>query len=493
MYLYYLYNTFFLFLNRDYVNTAEKVEGFTTSFNRLMSLKLINSVVYIIGIPGKATLPGSSSKKCIVSDSNQIKCEPHTSQQQQSEPSIFNKLFSKTHIVENNGNSVLPLFELNSSQINLSTCDLHYQLNNNSKNTQVSSDFLQMNLQHAPFNLTTDEISKLNSENQSNNIRLIHKPSIKAIQTNVQITNPSSSQKNIQPTNISASQPFTNVSVSPQSHITNIRQLGKNQLPINKKLQHLKLQNSTVQTTNIQDIQEQHQSQLQETNQSTNVFVQQQPMLQYVLGNNVHMANVGVQKQQQQPVILPRPISQKSQKNILQQEIQRGNSNIKITRKNIVQQPQLQQIRPNTPKVKINIQQRKPQHQTNIRLANVNVSQSVDDISKPNPELSDLNTQYMSKSGPSLSPAGVSIRSSIKAQKPAMATKPPSLEKMPPEDYARLRQTVMASLLQTNPEIFTRGQTVIGEITRSQSTNRQVDSNGSNLQTESQQNENSQN
>lgn len=460
-----------------------------------MSLKLIDSVVYTIGTPGKATLPSSSSKKRTIRDSNRVKCE---SQQQQGEPSTFNKLFSKPHIIENNGN-----FELSSTQINLSTCDLQYQINNNSKNTQqVSSDFLQMNLQHSPFNLTSDEMTKLNSENQSKNIRLIQKPSIKAIQKNVQITNPSSSQINVQPTSINTSQPLTNANVPLQSHITNIQhQIGKNQLPINKKLPHLKLQNSTAQTTKV-DIQEQHQSQLQETNLSTNVFVQQQPMLQYVLGNNIHMANPCVQKQQQQsqlqPVILPRPMSQKSQKNILQHETQkqtqRAGSNIKITRKNVLQQPQLQQIRPNTPKTKINIQQRQPQQQTSVRLANVNVSKSIDDnISKPNSLLSDLNTQYMSKPGPSLTPVGVPIRSSIKAQKPIMTTKPPSLEKMPPEDYARLRQTVMASLLQTNPEMFTRGQTVIGEITRSQSTNQQVDSNGSNLQTESQQNENSQN
>lgn len=166
------------------------------------------------------------------------------------------------------------------------------------------------------------------------------------------------------------------------------------------------------------------------------------------LQNNVQLANNIQQQQQQisqlQSVIQPRITTQLLQKSTLlpEQQLQLQQSvgnNFQLTNTNI-QQPIFQQLRPNSHLTKVNVQQL----QTSIRLANMSSPQS-------------RNNQE---------PKTGSQILAIRNQK--SKTSQPSLENS--EEDVRLRQVVMASLLENNPEIFSRGQTVIGEITRSLST-----------------------
>lgn len=431
-----------------------------------MSLKIIDNTVYTIGIPGKDIIPNASIKKRQTKVTKRVKNDSQISQQQHSEPMPI-PLQPNT---ENNSNSMKPLLGLNSVAINIPKSDLQYQLNiNPNTTTQTLPEFLQMNLQCSPFNLTSDETTKLISEYQSNNIRLIQKAPKKSTtttQNNVQTTtNLNTSQinvqsQNVQPICINVSQPSNNQNVPIQSQIKNIQhQLGHSQLAVSK--------NSG-------------------TNLTTNVVVQQQPILNNRIGNNIVIQQQ--QLPQLQPMIRSRVnTTQLMQKSIPQQQEQHqqmliGNvgSNMHIAGANVIQKPIFQQIRPNALlAAKMNVQQR--QQKTKVK-ASMNIPQSFGEnvSTKTNARLSDSNIQHMSKPGPSLSSTGVSNRSVVRPQKQhKLVTKPPSLEKMPPEDYARLRQAVMASLIQTNPEMFTRGQTVIGEITRSQS----IDNTESNSET----------
>lgn len=407
-----------LFWNRNYVNTVEKVEGFTTRLNRLLSLKIVDNITYAVGIPGKAVVPNSSSKR-----RQPMVTKPQTSRQQHGEqraPSL-----SQPNTENNSGDGgspANPLLGSSSATVNLAPCDFQYQLNvnPNSTTTQASSELLQMNLQSSPFNQTSDETTKLSSEYQSNNIRLVQKGSKKttaSTQNNCVhgTSSPGSSQTNVPPQNVQS----TNNTNVPVQH-----QLGNN-------------------------------NQLE-----TNLTI-----LPSRTGNNI-----AVQQQQQQQS--PRLEAQQVQQTI--------RSRLAAAQKTVAQQqPIFQQTQqPNAPSAgkKTNVQQK--QQQPNTVFANTNVTQqqqqSLGDkkLSKTNvARLSDLTAEQMSMAGPSTSAGGV--RFAVRpppSQKPTSAatTKQASLEKLPPEEYARLRQAVMASLLQTNPEMFARGQTVIGEITRSQ-------------------------
>lgn len=168
------------------------------------------------------------------------------------------------------------------------------------------------------------------------------------------------------------------------------------------------------------------------------------------LQNNVQLPS-NIQQQQHvsqlQSVIQPRVATQLIQKSSLLPEQQHQSqqsvgNNFQLTNTNI-QQPIFQQLRPNTHLTKVNVQQL----QTNIRLANMT------NMSIPQ----SWNNQE-SKTGSQI----------LANRNQKSKTSQPSLENN--EEDVRLRQVVMASLLENNPEIFSRGQTVIGEITRSLST-----------------------
>lgn len=486
-----------------------------------MSLKIVDTIVYTIGTPSNSSTlkpfikhPTRSSKR--------VKNEPKKSQFHQQEhksprdTSPLSKLLSPQKIIEN-VNSKRSILGLNSAAMNNSMGDLQYQLNINSKNTTVGSqDFMKMNLQRSPFNLTHDEATKLNSEYQSSNIRLVQKSSVRPvttlknslvspITTNIQTTNPNPLQINAQfqqqcqqillPTNKEVLQ--QNITKLP-SQITNKQQheLSNNQSTMNLNFPHLQLQNPT---NNIETREQQHHK---ETNLASDMLVQQQQLLQHCVENNIHLATTSVQQQQQIPalpsVVRPKLTTQKIQKNVVSQDQKQlhsqnhiGGNNIHVANTNVLQQPQFQQIRSNMLLAKMNTQQRQSQQQTNIQLGNMNVSQQFgENISRNNSQISEMNIQHITKPSPSLSTSGVPLRVAIGQRKPKMKINSSSLEKMPPDDYARLREVVMASLVQNNPELFNRGQTVIGEIKRSQSTTHSIDLTKSNSLTESQKNEN---
>lgn len=472
-----------------------------------MSLKIVGTTVYTIGIQGKSTLPKPSlkhhkeSSQRVENDPIQPK-QPHQQQQRLQNESVPGlKQFFSCHVVENNGNSVRSLQGLSSKIVKTSSSEASNQLSFNPKNiTQFSQDCLKINLQ----NLPADIVKKLKSEYQSNHIKLVQSPSKKlkknqksalpspTVQKNVQKTIPINSQiliqstdgqqtkPNVQVTSINSNQQSTNTHAILQSKITNLQQhkIVNNQLKMNMNLQNLQLQNcrdSNLQLTNT-DIHEQHQLQLEdckETKLSINKVVQQQR-----------------QKPQRKPVIT-RVTPQMIQKSAvhLEQQLQHGVGNsIQIGSTNVLQQPLFHQFRSNTLLAKVNVQQRQ-QQQTNIQLANINVQQSLSDSApRTNPRIYDFNAQNTSKPISSLPSTGVPIRLAIRQQKPKSAIQSPTTEQSTVDEYDQMRLAMMDSMLQANPDLFLSGQTTISEIKGSQFMTQSIDLTEPSPGTESQQN-----
>lgn len=379
------------------MESSKSVKGYTTKFDRLMALKIYDSIVYTIGVPSKTNIPKTSSVKHPIKI-NQGENDLHPDQKSSKEhfsssTSSSSKLFTPQPTIENNSNSVRSLRRPNSTIINHTV------------------DLSNMDLQHSPFQLRSTDISRLSTDPQSNNIRLIHSPakstSLTLLKNDVQVANSNSSQ----------------------IQSTNAQPLHQNVQSTNVNFQHLQLQ------------------------------------------NNVHITSSNIQQQQvsqMQSVIQPRVATQLLQKNSLQPEQQLQlqqsvGSNFQLANTNVIQSPVLQQLRPNTLLTKVNVQQLKSPQHTGIRLANMNISQSYgENISRTGPQILAIRQQKSKSSQPSLENT---------------------------EEDARLRQVVMASLLENNPEMFSRGQTVIGEIIRSQSTTQSFNTFTPDSLIESQQNE----
>lgn len=459
---------------RNYINTLKKVDGFTTKFNRLMSLKISDNIVYTIGLPGKSAAPKSS---IIKNQSNSTKKTGNNTQHESTflgDISPF-KLFLPQH-VENNDKSIKEsLLGLNTTKMKSSLNDFKYQLTiDPSDTTLLTPDFFKMDLEHPPFNLTRDEASKLNSEYQSNKIKLTQKPA--KTKTN-QHGKRSSVQKISKTTNTNSSSKRKNSlhqsitkHVPQQSQITNTQQISNNQSSTNANLQNLQLQNfgdPTVQTIN--------------TDTEESLQLKQMQLLQTKSVNSIHKASTSKQHQKK---LTPKPVrtrlaTQSVRKNIPQQDQQQLQTRI-LHKTSTNPSQQYPKIQPNKSVSKTkNVQTRQPQQQTNFGLAEVNVAQSLTSGSDTQPQMS----------SPSMSAVSVPVRMALTQQK-SSGSQSPSFEKLPPEEYERLRQAVMASLLQTNPGMFSHGQPVIGEITRSQPTNQSLEDTNPNLQTESQQNKN---
>lgn len=367
-----LYNNNFFFLIRNYVDSFCKVKGFETALDRLMSLKMIDNTVYTIGIPNKSgglkLIPKRNKDKV-----SQMKNEEDKSRR---ESSPLSKLFFPQHIIDNDGNSMKHL-----SGLSLTTsipCNYEYQLNiNDNFKKSTSPSFLNMNLRSAPFNLSADEISKLSSEYQSENIRLVPAAAITnnlqnayllPIQSNVRSTNSNSTNDQLPST--SKSHKLNKTQGPSKSKITTVKQhnFGNSSLTMHTSIQHMQIKTTTIQEQlHIDDQRE------------TNTLVQQY----------LQTTNTSIHKQQTSnllQVTRPGTSSQLFQNSIVQQEQQQQHSvgsNVSVTGTNVQQQQLLQQIQSNTNLTKENIQQRLSP-QTNNRSSNINVTQCRSPRQSPN-------------------------------------------------------------------------------------------------------------
>ncbi|KAE9528871.1 hypothetical protein AGLY_012446 [Aphis glycines] len=361
----------------NYVDSFCKVKGFETALDRLMSLRMIDNTVYTIGIPNKSggLKPISKRNKEKVS---QMKNEEDKSRR---ESSPLSKLFFPQHIIDNDGNSMKHISGL-SLATSIPSCNYKYQLNiNDSFKKSTSPSFLNMNLRSAPFNLSADEISKLSSEYQSENIRLVPAAAITnnlqnayllPIQPNVRSINQNST--NVHSTNdqlpsTSKSHKLNKTQGPSKSKITTVKQhnFGNSSLTMHTSIQHMQIKTTTIQEQlHIDDQRE------------TNTLVQQQ----------LQTTNTSIHKQQTSnllQVTRPGTSSQLLQNSIVQQEQQQHSigSNVSVTGTNVQQQQLLQQIRSNTNLTKGNIQQRLSP-QTNNRSSNINVTQRPSPRQSPN-------------------------------------------------------------------------------------------------------------
>ncbi|VVC25853.1 Hypothetical protein CINCED_3A024820 [Cinara cedri] len=174
----------------DYVKTRKSVRGFQTKFQRLMSLCIIDTIVYTIGIEGVSSIMKPNITKLQKRASIKYKQQQERATlNRYREPSPLSKLYFPDHIIENDGNSIRPLLGLSTTTMSVPKVDLEYQFNiGPNQTTQESTEFLRMNLQGFPFNLSTDDINKIISKSQSSHISLIEKhyskPSTKQILEN---------------------------------------------------------------------------------------------------------------------------------------------------------------------------------------------------------------------------------------------------------------------------------------------------------------------
>lgn len=397
-----------------------------------MSLQIIDNIPYIIGIQGKVCESKPTSTKHR-KRSSQL---PKNNLQQPREPSQSSKL-SFLHPTTENSNSMKPG---SSSTGMTSACDSQINSVNKKKRKIISSS--------------------------DSNVKLLQKPYIKSkgsLQRNIQITSPNSTQTNIQ----SSSDQF--VQQSQQNVQPTTINLSQNQVTMNVNTKQSKAKNCRNSKAVKMDVEEQFVYRLQDSDKS-NVMAPQQQSVQHHLGNNIHIAN-STNKQQQSltPAQLKTQISTKlNQKNNAKQEQIRSQhligGNILITGTNIQQQQQsLFQLRPNISKSSIgNIQQ---QHQSNIRLTNMNVTKTLgDNVTINNVRKTNMSAQQ------GLSKASTSVSGPIQIGKKKLSTGKYTLGKVLPENYQKMRKSVMESLLKTNPEMFVGGQTIIGEIIRNPST-----------------------
>lgn len=435
-----------------------------------MSLKVVDSIVYTIGLPGKPTVPkpsSMSSKAKATLSENKLLLQQESKSSKNASP-IY-KFLLPQQIVQSNINSMKTKLSLKSELMKSPLFDLEYQLTIDPNDTSLlTPDILQMDLQHPLIDLTSDESTMLNTDYQPNNILTQKlssesKNSMQNISSTIQITD--------QISNLNSSiSDFHSTDINLSESLTSVLQNECNKLSINSNFQLLQLPDCEEPMD-------------QPTDMTMDIFDQNQLQQLFDFGDIDLEPNLLVQQQQQpqlETAILPQLNTQIIQNDLVQQDqhlqVQtRVGNNMHITSANVSQQPLFQHLQPNTLMTKINVQQRQSQQQIGVRLTNANASQS---------QTSDLNAQHVSKPSVSSIPS-VPIRVAIRQQKPQLSTtQSPTLEKMPAEDYAKLRQAVMTSLLQSNPELFSRGQPVIGEITRSQSVAQSMDVSKSNSQTE---------
>jgi len=291
---------------------------------------MIDNIVYTIGVPLKpgGLKPGGLKPIDIRYKRNREKSSQMKNDLQQSnrKSSPFSKLFFPQHIIDNNKNPMSPLPELSLAALN-SIHDFKYQLNTNHQfNRSESPNFLNMNLRSAPFNLTADEISKLSSEHQSENIRLIPAAAITnnlqnayllPIQQNVRTTNQSSinvHSTKVQLPNTSKSNKLNKTHDPLKSKITTAKQqnFSNSSLTMHTSIQHMQIKTTTnqehpvqqfLETTNA-SIHKQQTSNLMQVTRSgmssqslPNSIIQQEPQVQ-LLGSNNNVAGTNVQQQQ---------------------------------------------------------------------------------------------------------------------------------------------------------------------------------------------------
>lgn len=326
---------------------------------------MINNIVYTIGIPDKSGGLKPPSKRT-KEKALQMKSEQQKSQK---EPSPLSKLFFPQHIIDNKGNSMTPLRGLSLSTPN-PTYDFEYQINTNDQlNKSTFPNFLSMNLKSAPFHLSVDEISKLSSEYQSKNIRLIPASDITnnlqnayllPVQQNIRTSNANSinaHSKNVQLPSTSKSQKLNKTQAPPKSKITTAKQhnFGNSSLTMHTSIQHMQ-----IKTTTAQEHSDDH--------KDTNMLVQQY----------LQTTSTSTHKQQTSnllQVTRPGMSSQLLQNSIVQQDqkmqLQHGTgSNNNAVGTNVQQQQLLHKSRSNKNLTKGNVQQRLSP-QTNNRSSNV--------------------------------------------------------------------------------------------------------------------------
>jgi len=351
---YIIYLTISVF-TRNYEDSSCKVKGFETQYDRLISLQIIDNVVYTIGIPDKSGCLKPLSKRSREKDS-QIKSEQQKSQK---EPSLLSKLFFPKHIIDNNGSSMMPLRGLGST-IPSTNCNFDYQINiDDQLKKSTFPNFFDLNLSSAPFNLTADEISKLSFQYQSENIRLIPAVSINnnlqnayllPVQQNIRKSNLNST--NVQLPSTSKSQKLDKTQ-GPSKTKTTVKQnnFGNSSLTMHSSIQQMQIKTTTVQ-------EQLHLDDHRETNMSVQQYLQ--------------TTSTSTHKQQTtnllQYVARPGVSSQLNQNSIVQQEQQ-------------VQQQN--DVGSNSNSSGTNVQQRLSP-QTNNRSSNINVTKRPSPRQGPN-------------------------------------------------------------------------------------------------------------
>lgn len=314
---------------------------------------MIDNIVYTIGIPDKA-----GGLKSLSKGNKETAIQMKSEQKSQKEPSPLSKLFFPQHILNNNGNSMTPS-RRSSSTTPIPTFNFQYQINTNDqfKNSSLPN-FLSLDLKSAPFNLSADEISKLSSEYQSKNIRLIPAVDITnnlknayllPAQQNVRASNANSinaHSTNVQLPSTSKAQKLNKTQAPPKSKKTTAKQhnFGNSSLTMHTSIQPMQIKTTTVpEKLHLDDHKE------------TNMLVQQYLQTTSTITHKQQTSNLlQVTRSGMTSPLLQNSIVQQEQKMQLQHSI--GN-NSNVTGTNVQQQQLLQQSRSNTNLKKGKVQQ----------------------------------------------------------------------------------------------------------------------------------------
>lgn len=369
--MYDLFNYIFFF-TRNYEGSSYKVKGFETQCDRLLSLQIIDNIIYTIGIPDKSgglkPLPKRNREK-----DSQMKSEQQKSQK---EPSLLSKLFFPEHIIDKNGSSMIPLRGLGST-IPSTTNNIDYQINiDDQLKKSTFSNLFDLNLRSAPFNLTADEISKLSFQYQSENIRFIPAVSITnnlqnayllPVQQNIRANNLNST--NVQLPSTSKSQKLNKTQGPSKTKTTTAKKnnFGNSSLTMHSSIQHMQIKTTTVQEQLCLDDHRETNMSVQQYLQTTSSSTHKQQTT-----NLLHVTRPGVSSQ-----LIQNSIEQQVQ---LQNDVE-SNSNAAGT--NVQQQQLLQQSQPNKNLTKGNVQQRLSP-QTKNRSSNINVTKRSSPRQNPN-------------------------------------------------------------------------------------------------------------
>lgn len=394
------------------MNTSTKVKGFSTNLNRLFSLKIIDTLVYTVGIPAKFTPmehPENTTKAA--------KNEPQQKARFSRSLSPF-KLFSSQSIIENDDNNTVK------SKLKLNSTNLQNELTIDPRDTTLlTPEFFEMDLHNLPFDITSDEVDKLNSQYEVNNAKLLKGP-LTRTKTTTKSTPRTSARRSRQMSKSSATTTNT-------SQIVDLQQSENHQPSIKANLHSRNYRDPAIQiiNTGIQNNSQPHTN--GETNLPNSVLIHQQSLLKKYEGTS---KGVDQQQLQLRPLARARTRSSKlpNQKSVLQQELLLPQDGIKgnnhVTSPNVSQQHQLQQ-------------------QTTIRMANKHISQTKN---------FNFNTQNVSTTS-------VPGQLTVRQQKPTART--PSPKK---GGYRRLSPSSVASLLCTNPEtLVSNDQNVLNKVTES--------------------------